>query len=118
MSQTPSIGRIVHYKIPEYEQPLPAVIMYTNTHIDPEDTDVGLFVMSPRGGYTMEEIQQGEGMYQWNWPPFVPFKKPDPKPVPTKDDVELILTKKIDVSDWTIREVALEIMDLFEDFLK
>lgn len=117
MSQIPSIGRIVHYKIPEYEQPLPAAIMYTNTHIDPEDTSVGLFIMSPIGGYAMEEIRQGDGDYEWNWPPYVPAKKPDPKPVPTKDDVKLIL-RMHPMTDASREFIADEIMDLFGGFLK
>lgn len=112
-NQTPSIGRIVHYRIQNHPDPLPAVITYTNIHNDPEDMAVGLFIMSPFvGGYTMDEVTQGDEDYQWNWPPYVPAK---PRPVPTADDVELLLRNNIGSS---MNDVARQIMWLFKDFLK
>ena len=126
MNQTPSIGRIVHYRIQNHPDPLPAVITYTNIHNDPEDMAVGLFIMSPFvGSYTMDEVTQGDGDYQWNWPPYTPAPVTEVKPIrPTYDHdekpepptlpqlAEIIRVQNL--NDLTPHQMAKEIIELFE----
>lgn len=124
MSQTPSIGRVVHYQrygTPGGEhkaEPSPAIITRI---VDAEAGIVDAVVFNPTGQYFSQNIQHSSEPKPgcWNWPPFVPpVNKPDPKPVPTRYDVEFIINKYIGASTTEIYHASDEIMMLFEDFLK
>lgn len=124
MSQTPSIGRVVHYQrygTPGGEhkaEPSPAIITRV---VDAEAGIVDAVVFNPTGQYFSQNLQHSSEPKPgcWNWPPFVPpVNKPDPKPVPTKADVASIIDRHIDAPVMDTVRAATVIMELFEDFLK
>lgn len=68
----PSVGRVVHYQsygTPNGEfksEPRAAVI----TEVV-DDQTVHLCVLNPTGMFFNQNVQQGDGPGQWNWPPRV-----------------------------------------------
>lgn len=79
-NQTPSVGRIVHYQA--YGTPggefksVPRAAIVVEVY-DAEAGDIGVCVLNPQGMFFnrvkfSEEPKPGH----WNWPPFVPQKKP------------------------------------------
>jgi hypothetical protein len=125
MSQTPSIGRVVHYQrygTPGGEhkaEPSPAIITRI---VDAEAGIVDAVVFNPTGQYFSQNLQHSSEPKPgcWNWPPFVPpiGKKPDPKPVPTRGDVILTLNRYFYSTQLDVHLATDAIMELFEDFLK
>lgn len=111
MTQTPSIGRIVHYNHTDCDYTSPAIIV--GTYSD-HPTQVDLFVMTPTGSFNTTAYQ-GDDEFEWHWPPYVPAK---PRPVPTKADVASIIDRCIDSPIIDTYRAADAIMDLFKEFLK
>jgi len=73
--QKPTIGRIVHFKLPGYENPAPAIV--TGVCAD-DDSKVDLLVALPHGhpnGHTMSRPgvnlndPEAPAEHTWNWPP-------------------------------------------------
>lgn len=74
--QTPSIGRIVHYKAygspggEHKSEPRAAIVTEVFS-----DQCVSLCVINPTGTHFNRGVLYGDGPGQWSWPPYVPAKK-------------------------------------------
>lgn len=80
MSQSPSVGRVVHYQsygTPGGEftpQPRAAIV----TQVADDGETVGLFIMNPTGVFFPTAVKHAADDAPtpgcWNWPPYVPAK--------------------------------------------
>lgn len=74
----PTIGRIVIYNIPEdgirmfklqgyhrIKNKVPAIIVSVN---DDETVDLSMFVIGPTASFYGNDVKQGDGEGEWNWP--------------------------------------------------